>query len=116
VASEAALMGENTGEKSTEIRRHIIGSLSVFEITDYELEILQQGSPGSVYLNFGVFFLSSATSIILALCTSALPDRMYTAFCIFAAITVTAGVSCVWIWFRSFVSIKGIVAKIKART
>ena len=49
-----------TGEKAVQIKRGRVDSLSLYEITDNELDILTAGSPSSLYLNFAIFLLSRA--------------------------------------------------------
>ena len=59
----------NEGFIQPKIVRGQVDSLSLFEITDYELELLEQGTPNSIYLNFAIFFISVAASFFATLMT-----------------------------------------------
>ena len=79
---------EKQSESPTSIKliRGPLNSLSVYDITDYELDILEEGSPNSLFLNFAVFFASIATSFFITLVTvdiSSIP-----VFTVFVVLTV----------------------------
>src|SRR6266545_4261098 len=40
-----------------EVRRGAFAQLTIYEVAEYELEILEHGSPDSIYLNFAIFLL-----------------------------------------------------------
>ncbi len=44
------------------IRRARIDNLTIYEISDAELNILERGSPDSIYLNVAIALISSAIS------------------------------------------------------
>lgn len=50
-----------------ELRRGRIKELDVFDVTDAELKLLENGSNSSVTLNFAVFWLSSALTLFVTL-------------------------------------------------
>ena len=43
-------------EFQPEIRRARFDRLTIYEVSESELEVLARGSPDSIYLNFAVFF------------------------------------------------------------
>jgi len=44
-------------------------TLTIYQITEGELEIIEKGSPKSVYLNFAILLLSIAASFLMTLLT-----------------------------------------------
>ena len=52
------------------IRRARIDRLNIYEISETELQMLERGSPESLFLNFAIFLLSSASSLLVALLTT----------------------------------------------
>ena len=44
-------------------------TLTIYQITEGELEIIEGGSPKSVYLNFAILLLSIAASFLMTLLT-----------------------------------------------
>ena len=57
----------STGQNEPTILRGKVDSLSLYEITDFELDVLEKGSPNSIYLNFSIFLLSVGFSFLAAL-------------------------------------------------
>jgi hypothetical protein len=43
------------------IRRARIDSLDIYEVSEYELALLERGSPDCLFLNFAIFLLTSVT-------------------------------------------------------
>jgi hypothetical protein len=84
------------------IRRARFQSLTIYEVSDGELDTLERGSPDSLYLNFAIFLLSSAVSITVALLTTTPATVLVTfAFVAFAMIAFLAGVFRLLLWRRS---------------
>jgi hypothetical protein len=108
---------EGTGsEKPLRVRRGRVDSLSLYEVTSYELDILEKGHPGSLYLNFATFLLGVAASFIIALATADLKSVIL--FAVFVAIAFSAGIIGILLfilWYRSRASIPDIIANIKKR-
>lgn len=55
--------------RNLEIQCGQIDALRIYEVQKSELEQLAQGRSGSLFLNFGIFFLSTALAFIIALLT-----------------------------------------------
>lgn len=55
---------------SPRIIRGRVDSLSLYEITETELDTLERGSPYSIHLNFGVFLLTLGLSFLTSLLTT----------------------------------------------
>lgn len=97
------------------IVRGYFDSLSLYEITDYELEQLSQGAPSSTYLNFSIFFLSVAIAFLTTLLTVNITDRIFTVFVLITIVGFSFGVVLLILWFRTRTRISKLVEKIKAR-
>ena len=107
---------QSTGDPQPRIVRGRFDSLSLYEVTEAELELLERGSPSSIYLNFGVFFASVGLSFFVALITTKIESlRVYTVFCVVAFIGVALGVILLAIWHRTRVSVAQTISKIRDR-
>lgn len=107
---------QHSGEKTVRIRRGKVDSLTLYEITDYELETLAIGSPSSLHLNFAIFFLSLATSFLVALLTTTIPSvKMFSVFVVITAIGIAAGLVLLALWYFSHKSTKSIIRQIRDR-
>jgi hypothetical protein len=107
---------ENFGEKQPAIRRGRVDSLTIYEITDYELGLLAAGSPVPLYLNFSIFLLTVGISALLALLTTTFPSP--TARVVAIVLTVVGsvgGVFLVLLWRRSRTSVGDILKRIRDR-
>ena len=97
-------MEANQSEGSVQLRivRGPVDSLSLFEITDYELEVLEEGAPSSTFLNFAILFASVGLSFLTTLLTVTIASIQV--FTIFVVLTVGGlGASCVLfvLWRRT---------------
>jgi hypothetical protein len=103
-----------------EIRRGAYARLTLCEVEKSELELLAQGSPDSLYLNFAIFLLSVALTALVALFT--LPtDKTSTVsptFVVFVVITVLGfivGAFLLLLWLKKRKSVSVLVREIKSR-
>lgn len=111
-------MANNQSEGSVQLRilRGPLDSLSLYEITDYELEILEEGSPSSTYLNFAIFFFSVGASFFTALVTTTITDVfLFTIFVVLTVVGFSASLVLFILWRRTRSRVKELVKKIKAR-
>lgn len=107
---------QSEGSVQLRIVRGTLGSLSLYEITDYELELLEQGSPSSTYLNFAIMFSSIGLSFLATLLTVDIPVGY--AFTIFVVLTVVGlGAAAVLfvLWRRTRSRTVDLCKKIRAR-
>lgn len=107
------------------MRRGAYARLTIYEVEENELELLAQGSPDSLYLNFAIFLLSIAVSFLIALLT--LPANQATGvsgtgssnrFIVLVVITTIGfivGLLLLLIWLKKRRSISDIVQRIKDR-
>jgi hypothetical protein len=82
-----------------EIRRGRIDKLTIYEISDSELNILEKGSPSSIFLNFAVFLLSVAVAFTVALFTANVPaGKVFTSFLVSTIIGYVGGILLLVFW------------------
>ena len=112
----AMTSNEHTGENLIRVKKGKVDSLSVYEITDYELDILLRGSPATIYLNLAIFLLSVATSFLIGLLTTTIEsDRTFTVFVVISVLGYISGFILALLWWPSRKEVRGIVKKIKSR-
>lgn len=107
---------DNMGAVGPRIVRGRVDSVSLFEITEHELQVLEEGLPGSTYLTLAVFFLSVASSFLIALLTA--PPESTRTFIVFVAIvTVGCAVGGVLgvLWYKTRKRVRRVLEKIKDR-
>lgn len=105
-----------TTEFLPEIRRGRYGQLTIYEISESELETLAQGPPNSIYLIFAVFLLSVSVSFIISLLTiSIVSDRIFTVFVVITVVGTIVGIILLSLWFKNRKSISNLIQTIKDR-
>ena len=98
------------------IRRARIDRLDIYEISEAELRVLEHGSPESLFLNLGIFLLSSASSLLIALLTTKIEsERLFNVFVIVTVIGFIAGVVLMLLWRRNRRSTSLVFAEIRRR-
>lgn len=110
-------MVENTqGESQPKIKRGRFDSLNLYEVTEEELQIIEAGSPISIYLSFAIFLISTAVSFLITLLTVKIESlRLFCIFVIICIVGFILGSILFLIWFRNRKDFKKIIAKIKSR-
>ena len=99
-----------------EIRRARLSRLIVYDVSESELEILERGSPDSLFLNFSVFLISSAISFTISLLTTNFPTQsVFTVFVVFTIIGYVGGIFLLLLWRRNHTSVKNCVETIRRR-
>lgn len=103
-------------EGEVKIKRARYDSLCLYEVTETELEILERGSPCSIYFNFSIFLLSVAISFTVALLTVKIESvKLFAFFLVVTIVGYLGGIFLLILWFRNRKSIKSIIKKIKDR-
>ena len=108
---------ENSGEESVEIRRGRFGSLSLYEVTEHELDILKQGTPLSLLLTVGISLCTIGISFFIALLTAPIKTNS-TIFVVFISIIVcsfTSSFVFICWWYSNRQSVSSVIEKIKSR-
>jgi len=103
-------------EFQPEIRRARIDKLTIYEISDSELDLLEKGMPRSIFLNFAILLLSVAVSFTIALCTSNVPaGKVFTSFLVVLVIGYVGGFLLLILWLKDYQSASAIVCAIRKR-
>jgi hypothetical protein len=110
-------MAKNTNsDKTLRVRRGRVDSVSLYEVKENELEILEKGETTGIQLNFAIFLFSIAFSGILTLCTATFKSTiLQNAFLFTTIIGVILGLYLIVIWWRGRRSIRTIIKTIKDR-
>ena len=98
------------------IHRARLDKLTIFEITEAELETLERGAPVSLFLNLAIFALSTAISFSIALATTQIPSlRTFAVFVIIVVVCYLAGITFVLLWLFTRRSVKSVTQEIRKR-
>lgn len=98
------------------IRRARLGTLTIYEISEAELETIERGSPESLFLNFSIFLLSVAISFSVSLATTTITsNRTFQVFVIITVIGYLSGLILLAMWWRSYKSTRSITDTIRKR-
>jgi len=107
---------EDSGDRTVRVRTGRVDSLSLYEVTDDELEVLEHGGPSSFFLNFAVLLISTASSFLITLLTTTvLSDRTFTVFLLITLVGFVGGAILLLIWNRNRQSASSVVKRIKGR-
>jgi hypothetical protein len=102
--------------KPLQVNRCSVDSITLYEITEQELELLEQGSPSSTLLNFAIFAWSVGFAFLTTLLTVKLTDKpIFIVFVVLTALGIFSGVVLLVVWARMAKSTSGVVIKIKSR-
>ena len=122
VFEEIAGLGEDYNalrekvQHQIKINRGRVQSVSVYEVTERELSILEIGPQSSIFLNFAIFLLSVSISFLIALLTTTIgSDRTFAVFVVITAVGLVAGVVLLAVWYRSHRSVSDTIVNIKSR-
>ena len=107
---------ESEGAIQPKIVRGRVDSLSLYEITDYELQVPEEGSVGATYLNFAVFVLSVAASFLATLLTTRMSsDRVFLVLVVVVVVGFAMGGTLLVFWYRTRRGMSKALRRIKDR-
>ena len=110
------MSNDNQKEGEVKIKRAKYGSLSLYEITEDELDALEQGSPESIYLNFSIFLISIAISFIIALVTTKIDSiKIFIFFIVVTVVSLLIGIALLTIWLKNHSFRSKIIMRIRDR-
>ena len=116
IMTDSKNQGDEPSELKPAIRRAQIAQLTIYEISETELEVLARGSSNPIYLNFAIFLLSVFASFVIALLTTTInSDRVFTVFVVIAVVGAVLGGLLLILWFKTRKSISELVQTIKDR-
>lgn len=107
-----------SGFQDTQIRRARLGTLLIYEVSEYELEKIEQGSPNSTYFNFAIFLISTAVSFTVTLLTATLLPAQSVVFYTFLTVTLVSwvgGAVLLALWLRTKNEVDHVFKRIKER-
>lgn len=99
-----------------EIRRARLDRLTIYEVSESELVILERGSPDSIYLNVAIALLSMAVSLTVSLASKDV-KRMGTFVVLVVLLVVgyVGGIVLLLLWWRSCRFVSGCSKAIRDR-
>ncbi len=108
---------KETSEKGPTIKKGKVDSLTIYEITDGELDTIERGSPNSTFFNIGIASLSIAISFFVTLVTVELTSRpkLFTIFTIVTVVGFVAGVILMILWIKTKNDVDEVLKKIRDR-
>lgn len=110
-------MNRSTKQKlDPAIHRVRLDKITIYDITESELESIERGSPESTLLNLGIAVLSIAISFSIALATTDIASTK--TFCVFVSVTIIgyiAAVALLLVWWRMRASTHSVAATIRNR-
>lgn len=98
------------------INRGKLGSISLYEVTEDELDLLERGSPNSTYLNFAIGLFSVGISFFVSIFSTKIDDiKVYVVFWVVALITTIGGVVLFVVWRQANKATESVIQRIKNR-
>ena len=112
------MSGNQEGDQSFSpaIRRARLDNLTIYEVSDAELNTIEKGSPDSIYLTIAVALLSSAISFLGAYLVTdipSVPTKIF--FAVFIVVGFVVGVVLLILWLRSKSSVSECIQIIRGR-
>ena len=119
LAHGESLMGDvddNTGQNELKIKRARFESISLYEITDHELDLLERGTPNSTNLNLAILCLSVGSSFLATLLTTKVDsETVFIIFVVMVVFGIGVGVVLMVIWFTKRSELADLVKRIRNR-
>ena len=98
------------------IDRVRLDKLTIFEITEAELDALEQGSTESIFFNLAVAAVSITTSFLVSILTTSIEnDRTFIVFVVICAIGFVSSLTFMLLWWRMRKSLKKVAQEIRSR-
>jgi len=110
-------MSEPTqNEARVRVRRAEVDSICLYEVKEEELEILERGSPSSLYLNFSLFLISAAISFLASIIFVKIDSqKIFTIFVVIIVVGFVLGFILLVLWHRDFRSSTTVAKRIRNR-
>lgn len=108
---------EKKEDEKVKVKRGRMDSVSIYEVGDGELTVLENGSRNSIFLNFSIFLLSTAISFLIALSTTDYTGRpiIFTIFIVITVVGIVIGAFLLFLWLKMADDFKITIDKIKKR-
>ena len=110
------MAGNKNALGSTKVRKSFVEYVNIYEVTESELDTLESGGKGGVYLDFAIGVVSIAITCLTALftCDFKFP-WMFNIFVCFSIIGIIGGALLLILWHKESKSTKQVITKIKER-
>jgi Na+-translocating ferredoxin:NAD+ oxidoreductase RnfA subunit len=104
-------------EKKIIVKKGIVDSISIYEVSESELIILETGSPNSLYLNFFTFLLATFLSFLTSLLTANFDNKdiVQTIFIFISVVSGFLTIIFLILWLRGKNQFSDVVKRIKGR-
>ncbi len=107
---------EQSESLQVRVRRGRYDSIDLYEISKDELEILKQGSPNSIFLNFSIALFSVSLSLGATLLTVEIEsNRVFYVFVLVLIVSIVAGIITAVLWLRGENSFNSTINRIEGR-
>ncbi|WP_336194451.1 hypothetical protein [Providencia stuartii] len=98
------------------IRRAKFDTLTIYEISEEELLIIERGSPDSIYLTISIALISFAMAIFCSLLVTDIKSNIVmTVYIVFVVVGAVVGGIMLLLWKRSKNSVSVCIANIRKR-
>lgn len=105
-----------SGHNEVRIIRGRVDSLSLYEITETELDALERGSPYVIHLNFGISLLTLGMSFLASLLTTDIRSMIQAVvFVVLTVVGILGGIFLLTLWYRARGEVAAVIEKIKTR-
>ena len=109
-------MSDRPSQLAPAIHRVPLDKLTIYEITEAELDALESGSPESLFLNLAIAAISTALSFFTALLTTSISDlKIFCVFVIVCVVGFVAGASFGMLWWQSRRTLRNVAREIRKR-
>ncbi|MDO8281716.1 MAG: hypothetical protein Q7U10_03675 [Thermodesulfovibrionia bacterium] len=116
VKGEIVMTPINQNESSIPVKKGRVDSISIFEVTESELETLESATPTGILFDIGVSCLSVAIAFTISLATTEIEnDRAFYSFLIVVVVGYLAFIAFTIIWLVTRQSVKKLTKKIRER-
>lgn len=108
---------EKLKDETIKIHRARVDTLNIYEVSDSELTTIERGSTNSIFLNFSIFLLSIAVSLLIALLTANFNGKtvVQTIFILLTIVGFLGGGFLLIFWYRKRDDFKITIKKIRER-
>ncbi len=105
-------------ERTIGVTMGSVDSLTLYEVTEDELSLLEHGPLSTVYLNFAIGLLTLSASFFTTIFTVDLTPTIvkFIVFLTVSIISLIIGIISLVLWYRSDRTYKSLIVKIKKRT
>ena len=110
------MAGNKNALGSTKVRKSLVEYVNIYEVTESELNSLESGGKGGVYLDFAIAGVSIAITCLTALFTCSFKQSwMFDIFICLSIVGFWGGILLLILWHHESKSVKKVIATIKDR-